>query len=216
MTDEAIAEIYAIARESLAGGQKAFQFQAYPFRMTAENMAKYRQDRNIAFWRNLKEGSDRFEATGEEPQIVVAGGRYRFNVSPEGEALAARKTAEDERRYASLVGNTPAVRTAYADGSSHPSFQGLLTGERLEVSRPDALASASEDVPITVQSAQVRTARAPSTVSSGEPLGGTPAKPTVKAQTAPTRVAAARPAPAPSAAEERPFYARWFGNLFRS
>ena len=36
MTDENIAEIYAIARESLAGGQRGFQFQSYPFRMTAE------------------------------------------------------------------------------------------------------------------------------------------------------------------------------------
>src|SRR5690349_6116914 len=61
MTDEAIAEIYAIAREAFAGGQRSFQFQAYPFRMTAENMAKYRSDPNIAFWKILKKGSDRFE-----------------------------------------------------------------------------------------------------------------------------------------------------------
>ena len=42
MTDEAIAEIYAIAREAFAGGQRGFQFQSYPFRMTAENLAKHR------------------------------------------------------------------------------------------------------------------------------------------------------------------------------
>ena len=35
MTDESIAEIYAIAREAFAGGQRGFQFQSYPFRMTA-------------------------------------------------------------------------------------------------------------------------------------------------------------------------------------
>ena len=35
MTDEQIAEIYSLGRESFFGGQKAFQFQAYPFRMTA-------------------------------------------------------------------------------------------------------------------------------------------------------------------------------------
>jgi len=44
MTDKGIAEIYALAREAFAGGQQAFQFQAYPFRMTAENMAKHRLD----------------------------------------------------------------------------------------------------------------------------------------------------------------------------
>src|ERR687886_1955643 len=111
MTDETIAEVYAIAREAFAGGQRAFQFQAYPFRMTAENMAKHRADPNIAFWRNLKEGSDRFEATHEEPQLAVANGRYVFTVSPEGEALAARKLAEDEQLVASLVGKVQPVRT---------------------------------------------------------------------------------------------------------
>ena len=43
-----IAEIYAIAREALAGGQRGFQFQSYPFRMTAENLAQHRLDPNIA------------------------------------------------------------------------------------------------------------------------------------------------------------------------
>ena len=151
MTDEGIAELYAIAREAFAGGQRAFQFQAYPFRMTAENMARYRADPNIAFWRNLKEGSDRFEATREEPQVAVANGRYVFTVSPEGEALAARKMAEDEQRVASLVGKgLQPVRTTYADGGQHPSFQGLraLTRNLGEVSRPETLAYAGRDVPV--------------------------------------------------------------------
>jgi murein L,D-transpeptidase YafK len=40
MTDKGIAEIYALVREAFSGGQQAFQFQSYPFRMTADNMAK--------------------------------------------------------------------------------------------------------------------------------------------------------------------------------
>ena len=151
MTDEGIAELYAMAREAFAGGQRAFQFQAYPFRMTAENMAKYRADPNIAFWQNLKEGSDRFEATREEPQVTVADGRYVFTVSPGGEALAARKTAEDEQRLASLVGQgTQPVRTTYADGGQHSSFQGFraMTRNLGVVSRPEALAYAGRDVPV--------------------------------------------------------------------
>jgi murein L,D-transpeptidase YafK len=151
MTDDGIAELYSIARESFAGGQRAFQFQAYPFRMTAENMARYRGDPNLAFWRNLKEGSDRFEATREEPQVTVAGGRYVFAVSPEGEALAARKTAEDEQRVAALVSSgLQAVRTAYADGGQHASFQGLggVSRNLGQVSRPEALAYAGQDVPV--------------------------------------------------------------------
>jgi murein L,D-transpeptidase YafK len=34
MTDEQIAEIYSLGRESFFGGQRAFQLQAYPFKMT--------------------------------------------------------------------------------------------------------------------------------------------------------------------------------------
>ena len=41
MTDEQIAEIYAMGRESFFGGQKAFQFEAFPFHMTPLNMAKH-------------------------------------------------------------------------------------------------------------------------------------------------------------------------------
>ena len=42
MTDGTVGEIYAIARDALNGGQAAFQFQSYPFRMSAENMARHR------------------------------------------------------------------------------------------------------------------------------------------------------------------------------
>jgi len=159
MTDQGVAEIYALAREAFAGGQRAFQFQAYPFRMTAENMAKYRADPNIVFWRNLKEGSDRFEATWEEPQVAVSSGRYVFSVSPEGEAVAARKTLEDDQRVAALVsGGLQPVRTAYADGGQHPSFRhfGSVTGNLGEVSRPEALIYAGQDVPVEDRRTQQR------------------------------------------------------------
>ena len=49
MTDEQIGEIYSLAREAFLGGQKAFQVQAYPFRMTA---AKWRATATIRTWRS--------------------------------------------------------------------------------------------------------------------------------------------------------------------
>jgi murein L,D-transpeptidase YafK len=205
MTDEAIAEIYAIAREAFAGGQRTFQFQAYPFRMTAENMAKYRADPNIAFWKDLKKGSDRFEATREEPRVAVVGGQYRFTVSPAGEALAAHKMADDDRRVASLVGSgTQAVRTAYADGGQHPSFRDGGEGRSVgDVSRPEALAAAGQDIPVN----GVR-----------PPLGKAPSKADSvrKPNMPPTRLAVGSPAPMPKPTEERPFYERLFAGLFRS
>ena len=71
MTDEQIQEIYALARESFFGGQKEFQFEAFPFRMTALNMAKHRNNPNFAFWKMIKEGYDDFEATRQEPKVAV-------------------------------------------------------------------------------------------------------------------------------------------------
>ncbi|TGD96045.1 L,D-transpeptidase family protein [Methylobacterium nonmethylotrophicum] len=129
MTDRQVGEIYALVRDALAGGQAAFQFQAFPFRMTARALARHRTDRHIAFWRQLKEGSDRFEATGREPLVGVEGGRYVFAPypDPEVEALAlARRTEEEARIQALVAEGTEAVRTTYADGGQHPSFTAML------------------------------------------------------------------------------------------
>jgi murein L,D-transpeptidase YafK len=81
MTDPQIAEIYALAREAFAGGQKAFQVQALPFRMTPQNMARRRNNSNMAFWKNLKQGSDHFEVAKLEPKVDVCGKKYVFNAS---------------------------------------------------------------------------------------------------------------------------------------
>ena len=79
MTDEQIQEIYALARELFFGGQKSFQLQAFPFRMTALNMAKHRNNPNFAFWKMLKEGYDHFTATHQEPKVAVCDRRYVFD-----------------------------------------------------------------------------------------------------------------------------------------
>ncbi|WP_246102122.1 L,D-transpeptidase family protein [Methylobacterium terricola] len=129
MTDRQVGEIYALVRDALAGGQTAFQFQAFPFRMTARAMARHRTDRHIAFWRQLKEGSDRFEATGREPLVGVEGGRYVFAPYPDPavEALAVARRTEEEARIQGLVADgTEAVRTTYADGGQHSSFTALI------------------------------------------------------------------------------------------
>jgi murein L,D-transpeptidase YafK len=88
MTDEQIADIYALAREAFKGGQKNFQIQAFPFRMTPENMARHRENPNIEFWQMLKEGSDHFEITRVPPKVNVCDKRYVFN-----------RIAEDEKDF---------------------------------------------------------------------------------------------------------------------
>src|SRR5207247_4874902 len=70
---EQIGEIYSVARESFLGGQKQFQIQAYPFRLTAANLARHRTNPNMPFWKMLKEGSDHFEVTHLEPKVDEIG-----------------------------------------------------------------------------------------------------------------------------------------------
>ena len=83
MTDEQISEIYSLGRESFFGGQRAFQFQAYPFRMTAKNMARHRNNPNLPFWKMLKEGNDHFEVTHLEPKVDVCEKHYVFDAAPD-------------------------------------------------------------------------------------------------------------------------------------
>lgn len=161
MTNEQIEEIYAVMRESFAGGQKAVQFQSFPFRMTAENLAKFRHDPNMPFWKNLKEGNDHFEVTKREPQVGYCGQKYYFNASAEGgrpdpvatcpklkvdETLAQAVTAKqdsDNKKIAELIERgTPAVSVRYADGSQHETYREsgsfvALAGDRVISQLPD-------------------------------------------------------------------------------
>ena len=84
MTDAQIEEIYAFGRDAFKGGQSEFQIQAYPFRMTPANMARYAKDPNFEFWKNLKEGYDNFEITKVPPKVDVCDKKYVFNAIPEG------------------------------------------------------------------------------------------------------------------------------------
>jgi murein L,D-transpeptidase YafK len=90
MTDEQIAEIYALAREAFFGGQKSFQLQAYPFRMTPVNLARHRNSPNIAFWKAIKDGYDLFEVTHLEPKVGVCDKNYVFGAELRDNFAAGR------------------------------------------------------------------------------------------------------------------------------
>jgi murein L,D-transpeptidase YafK len=79
MTDYEMGEIYALLDEAFEGGQDKVQVQAFPFRMTAQNLARHAQDRNAPFWQMLKAGSDAFLAAGRPPTVAVCDLRYVFN-----------------------------------------------------------------------------------------------------------------------------------------
>lgn len=101
MTDEQVLEIYAFAREAFRGGQAAFQVQAYPFRMTPENMAANRNSEHYEFWEMIKVGYDHFELTKRPPKVDVCDRQYKFNqvteVGEEFRATAACPPSETPR-----------------------------------------------------------------------------------------------------------------------
>jgi murein L,D-transpeptidase YafK len=79
MTDYEMEEIYGFFEEAFKGGQDKIQLQAFPFRMTMQNLARYAHDSNAPFWQVLKMGSDAFFATGRPPSVAVCDQHYVFN-----------------------------------------------------------------------------------------------------------------------------------------
>jgi len=147
-TNEQIEEIYGLAREAFAGGQRSFQVQAYPFRMTAENLAKNRRSPHLAFWKNLKQGHDHFEVTKLEPKVDVCEKHYVFDAqtkdpnsttfNPTGacpsfevpEELASRvaaKQVEDDKAFK--------VAVAEIEDADRKETERLVA-EKLEKSKP--------------------------------------------------------------------------------
>ncbi len=156
MTDGQIAEIYAIVREFFSGGQKSVQLQSLPFRMTPQNLAKHRLDKDFAFWKKLKEGADHFEVAKQEPVVMVCSRQYVFNAAPDNAssrvtataacpplkrdsnlvAAVQRKESSDQKAVAALIAKgTRPVKVVYKDGGQHSSFAHVNL-----VSRPEALA----------------------------------------------------------------------------
>lgn len=78
MTDEKIDEIYTLCAAALRGGQRSFQVQILPFRMTAERLARAEGQPWEKFWKNLREGYDFFERKGYPPEVFVKDGLYQF------------------------------------------------------------------------------------------------------------------------------------------
>ena len=79
MTDYQMEEIYGLVDEAFKAGQDHVQLQAFPFRMTEENLARHADDPNTPFWQMLKTGSDAFAEAGRPPAVAVCAQRYVFN-----------------------------------------------------------------------------------------------------------------------------------------
>jgi len=193
MTDQQVEEIYAIMREAFAGGQHAVQMQSFPFRMTAENMAKHRLDPNIGFWRELKKGADEFEVTKLQTPVGVCNKHYVFASAKNGERFDAEsacppldldqevvravndKQARDDSEIQGLVAKgVKPIRIVYQDGGQNPAFSHRFA----EVSRPDAIAAPPTEIvlddsprarPVAVQIAAAKEAATAAALVDGLP-----------------------------------------------
>jgi len=162
MTDQQIEDIYAFGRDAFRGGQTEFQIQAFPFRMTAANMARYRNDPNYEFWKMLKEGYDHFEITKVPPKVDVCEKRYVFNqIAEEGAAFSPTGPCPPTTQPATLAAAYQSYKAGYeaafdaAVGSAspispRPSIHGIkeammvqewtrkrARGERVSLEPPD-------------------------------------------------------------------------------
>jgi hypothetical protein len=92
MTDKGIEEIYGFVAAALAGGQHEVPVHIFPFHMTETAIAAETGTgglmaflaggggfpQHAEFWRNLKQGYDLFEQTGEPPAAFACGDHYAF------------------------------------------------------------------------------------------------------------------------------------------
>ncbi len=219
MTDEQIAEIYSLGRESFFGGQKSFQFQAYPFHMTALNMARHRNSPHMAFWKMIKEGNDHFEVTREEPKVDFCEKKYVFDamkpadakrdpvfeasakcpayVVPDEVADAVREKQEaDDAEFAKLVARgTPVAQiNTGIDGGMHRVFAARVPGGSTGLSEAGSgLALLTLDKAPGTIPAGVNPPRGPVT-SPEEPFVASVTQASSSTTTSSTRVAAVAPA----------------------
>ncbi len=145
MTDESIAEIYALGRDSFRGGQRSFQLQLFPFRMTPQNLAKYRNSEHLEFWKNIKIGYDAFEMSKQLPIWDVCEGKYIFNAN--GVSSDAMAKCPTQSSMPSLMAKVQAKQI-----SDEVEFNILVA--KLEKNEADDLALADKRVAEKIISAE--------------------------------------------------------------
>lgn len=146
LTNDGVTEIYGMAREAFVGGQAAFQIQSLPFRMTPQNLVHHRDNPNMAFWLNLKQGADQFDVTRQPPGVQACDKRYVFGaqatslgalfaplapcpayrVDPAVASKVATKEAKDAAQILAIAATDVDQPLAYSDGGMNASFRDVL------------------------------------------------------------------------------------------
>jgi murein L,D-transpeptidase YafK len=122
ITDAYVEEVYALAREAFIGGQESIPVHIFPFRMTADNIARHKASPHMLFWTMLLAGYDAFERTQTVPTIAVCDRRYVVN--PIWRAPLTKPLDSTQR--------CPAYETSEAPSAAPLALHGrVLPGRRL-------------------------------------------------------------------------------------
>jgi len=110
MTDAVVDEIFKLTRAAIRKGQRHVPVHSFPFRMTDANLAKHREHAWHAFWQNLKQGYDAFEATGLPPRVSICDGAYAFQSADPAQVHKA--SLKNARRSSSRYAGPGAITRA--------------------------------------------------------------------------------------------------------
>jgi hypothetical protein len=128
--------------------------------MTPQNLARHRNNPNLAFWMTLKIGNDHFETSHLEPKVDVCDRGYVFDATPTPNAAkpfvfdpagpcpafvvnpkiahaASEKQRADDAEYAQLVKDSVPVAPLYSglDGGMNKVFDGRFPGAYVSFSK---------------------------------------------------------------------------------
>ena len=205
MTDEQVEQIYAFGRDAFRGGQTEFQIQAFPFRMTAANMARYKDDPNYEFWKMLKEGYDHFEITRVPPKVDVCERRYVFN-----------RVAEPGRTFEPTAACPPTTRpekleVAYRSyqATYESAFSAALAGSQSKAVAPSPSIAGVKEAQLVADWSRRRArgekvTREPPTLERPQILASEQALPERTATIVPTPAPAAPASVAPASVAQTP------------
>lgn len=78
MTDPFMEVIYRLVEAALLEGQPHVPVHIFPFRMTEENLHKYRSNPWTDFWREIKPAYDAFEKNKQPPSVLMNRNHYEI------------------------------------------------------------------------------------------------------------------------------------------
>lgn len=154
MTDHLIEEIFAMTREAFENGSVQVPVHIFPFRMTAENVAREKTHAAAQSWQPLRQAYDDFAASFHPPTIGTCSKRYVVNpLAPVGDDPAADcpkylgkllSPVPPSQGVNLLLANEPIVAVGEKNAPTEPGSASILAVRKAPSRK--ALASGDSDL----------------------------------------------------------------------